>query len=47
MAALSNGRPDDLWELAQDLMDKFNQLQGSQPLLRACVEQSELPLYLR
>jgi len=45
-AALANGRPDDTWELADDLIDKFQQLQGSQSLLRACIAQTELPSFL-
>jgi putative transposase len=40
---LSNGRPDDLGELNQHLSGDLLQLRASQPRLRWCVHQSDLP----
>jgi putative transposase len=43
---LANGCPDDLQDLAGQLQEEFRQLAGSQPKLRGCIRQSELPFYL-
>ncbi len=43
---LANGRPDDLQELAEQLGSEFRQIAQSQPALRGCIRQSELPLHL-
>lgn len=43
---LANGRPDDLQELAEQLGSEFRQIAQSQPALRGCIRQSELPIYL-
>ncbi len=44
---LANGRPDNLHELEEHLAHEFRQLSHSQPKLRGCILQSELPFYLR
>jgi len=43
---LANGRPDTQTELMDVLADEVCRLATSQSLLRACIEQSELPLFL-
>ena len=43
---LANGRPDDLQELAEQLGSEFRQIAQSQPALRGCIRQSELPISL-
>jgi transposase len=40
---LSNGRPDDIPELAELLQTEFRHLARSQKKLRGCIQQSELP----
>lgn len=44
--ALANGRPDDLDELSQALYNTLQHWRRSQPNLRWCVHQSELPPFL-
>lgn len=44
--ALSNGRPDTLGELMDDLTRELHRLAHSQRLLRGCIEQSDLPPFL-
>jgi transposase len=44
--ALANGRPDTQSELMDVLADEICYLAASQPLLRACIQQSELPPFL-
>lgn len=44
--SLANGRPDDLDELEQHLQDVLHTLCESQATLRACIYESELPLFL-
>ena len=43
---LANGRPDSQAELMDVLSDEICRLASSQSLLRGCIEQSELPLFL-
>jgi transposase len=43
---LANGRPDTQAELLDLLSDEICHVAASQPLLRACIEQSELPPFL-
>ena len=43
---LSNGRPDDLLELDEHLQIEFRKIARSQPALRGCIRQSELPYSL-
>ena len=43
---LANGRPDDLDELWEHLSDAIEELASSQPRLRGCVYESELPPFL-
>jgi transposase len=43
---LSNGRPDTQAELMDVLADEICRLAASQSLLRGCIQQSELPLFL-
>jgi transposase len=43
---LANGRPDDLTELSAVLTDALTQLRRSQPKLRWCIHQSDLPPFL-
>ncbi len=43
---LANGRPDTQAELMDVLADEICRLAISQSLLRACIQQSELPLFL-
>ena len=43
---LANGRPDDLQELAEQLQSEFRHLAQSEPKLRGCIRQSELPFSL-
>jgi putative transposase len=45
--ALANGRPDTLDELVVDLLWSLEGIRQSPALLRSCVTQSELPLFLR
>jgi len=45
-STLANGRPDTQAELMNVLADEICRLAASQSLLRACIEQSELPLFL-
>lgn len=44
---LANGRPDTQAELMDVLCDEICRLSDSQPLLRACIQHSELPPFLR
>lgn len=44
---LTNGRPDDIEELAQDLIRSIDRIRRSPAKLRYCVLQSELPPFLR
>lgn len=46
-ASTSNSHPDDIWELGRDLVQALDRLHNSQPLLRACVAQSELRSLVR
>jgi len=41
--ALANGRPDDLTDLIEDLVDGLYALHASQSTLRNCIHRSELP----
>ena len=43
---LANGRPDDLAELVEQLQIEFRHIAQSQPALRGCIRQSELPFSL-
>ena len=43
---LANGRPDTQAELMDVLSDEICGLAASQPLLRGCIQQSDLPLFL-
>lgn len=43
---LANGRPDTPEELRLHLLDTLEDLKSSQRRLRACIHQSELPLFL-
>jgi hypothetical protein len=43
---LSNGRPDDLQELAGQMQNEFRGIACSQTALRGCIHQSELPFSL-
>jgi transposase len=43
---VANGRPDDLGQLWEHLLLTFEDLTSSQPTLRACIHQSDLPLFL-
>jgi transposase len=43
---LANGRPDSQGELMDVLSDEICRLANSQPLLRGCIQQSELPPFL-
>jgi transposase len=45
--ALANGRPDHLDELVWTVKYVLGNLKRSQPRLRACIHQSELPPFLR
>jgi putative transposase len=42
---LANGRPDTQAELMNVLADEICRLAASQPLLRGCIQQSELPFF--
>lgn len=44
--ALANGRPDTLAELAVDLVWSLEEVRKSPALLRSCITQSGLPLFL-
>lgn len=43
---LANGRPDDVWELGEAVLESFMQLRTSPRKLRGCFSQSELPPFL-
>jgi len=45
-ATLANGRPDTHFELMDVLAEEICRLAASQPLLRGCIHQSDLPLFL-
>jgi transposase len=45
-STLANGHPDTQAELMDVLADEVCRLAASQPLLRGCIQQSELPLFL-
>jgi transposase len=45
-SALANGRPDTQTELMDVLSEEICNLASSQPLLRGCIQQSGLPLFL-
>jgi len=45
-STLANGRPDTQTELMDVLADEICRLAASQPLLRVCIQQSELPPFL-
>jgi transposase len=45
-STLANGRPDTQAELMDVLANEICSLAASQPLLRACIQQSELPPFL-
>ena len=44
--ALANGRPDDLTDIIEDLLDGLYELHTCQPTLRSCVHRSDLPPFL-
>lgn len=44
--ALANGRPDDVDELAEHVLETLDTLHGLQSTLRSCVHRSELPPFL-
>jgi transposase len=44
--ALANGRPDDVATLARHLHGSLRRLRRSQPALRGCITQSDLPSFL-
>lgn len=44
-SSLANGRPDDICDLEGHLLACLADLRSSQPKLRACVHQSQLPLF--
>jgi hypothetical protein len=44
---LANGRPEDIYDLGRALLSSLRKTGGSQPTLRGCVLQSELPYFLR
>ncbi|MGH7592842.1 MAG: IS630 family transposase [Gemmatimonadales bacterium] len=44
---LANGRPEDIYDLGRALLSSLRKAGGSQPTLRGCVLQSELPYFLR
>jgi transposase len=44
--ALANGRPDTVNELRQFILEELCKLSQSQSHLRACIHESELPLFL-
>ena len=43
---LANGRPDDIYELEQDLRKKFSRVARSREILRGCIHESDLPFIL-
>ena len=43
---LANGRPDTQGQLMDVLTEEICRLAGSQPLLRGCIQQSDLPPFL-
>lgn len=43
---LANGRPEDINALARALLSSLRNVRASQPTLRGCVAQSELPPFL-
>jgi transposase len=45
--SLANGRPDTIDQLWLHLLHTLEDIQSSQPTLRACVHQSDLPPFLR
>ena len=45
--ALANSCPNDLEELVEDVIDSINNVRSSRQKLRGCIEQSELPSFLR
>ncbi len=45
-STLANGRPDTQAELMDVLSDEICRLVSSQPLLRGCIQQSDLPPFL-
>jgi putative transposase len=45
-ASLANGRPDNIEELGQNLVQSFAELRCSRRKLHACITQSELPSFL-
>jgi transposase len=45
-STLANGRPDSQAELMDVLSDEICRLAASQPLLRACIQQSDIPPFL-
>ncbi|MBI3768766.1 MAG: IS630 family transposase [Deltaproteobacteria bacterium] len=44
--ALANGRPDALTELVVDLLWSLEEVRADPALLRSCITQSDLPLFL-
>jgi transposase len=44
---LANGRPDNLDELSRHLVKTLRDLSRSQPALRACIHESDIPSFLR
>jgi transposase len=44
---LANGRPDEIGELSRDVVRALRDLARSQPALRACIHESDLPPFLR
>jgi putative transposase len=44
---LANSCPKDIEELTEDIMQSMNSIGDSQSKLRGCIEQSELPSFLR
>jgi len=45
--ALANRCPQDIDELMEDIIRTINGIGGSKEKLRACIEQSEMPSFLR
>jgi transposase len=43
---LSNSRPDEIWQLADFVLDTLCDLSLSQPLLKSCIEHSDMPPFL-
>ena len=46
-SALANGRPDDIEDLYEGVVESLEEIRQSPPKLRGCIKQSGLPLFLR